>query len=126
MRPMLRLSVPPSMPAPRLARARAAVLLVTLTGCATSAPRVETVPTAALPLVDTGRAPSFPPLAPVTGSLVLRVVYPPDGATIAARDSTFIFGSVGSGDARLTINGIDVPVLPPTAQMLERSATINI
>ncbi len=40
--------------------------------------------------------PHFAPIAPVTGSLNIRVVYPPDGATIAARDSTFIFGSVGS------------------------------
>jgi len=48
----------------------------------------------------------------VVGRLDLRVVYPPDGATIAARDSTFLFGGLGTGDAQLTINGIDVPVLP--------------
>ncbi|MFP5356078.1 MAG: hypothetical protein ACLGIK_13175, partial [Gemmatimonadota bacterium] len=48
----------------------------------------------------------------VTGKLDLRVVYPPDRATLAARDSTFLFGSTGTGDARLSINGIDVPVNP--------------
>jgi len=40
------------------------------------------------------------------------VVYPPPNAVIAARDSNFIFGSVGSGDASLVINGVRVPVLP--------------
>ncbi|MEO7962601.1 MAG: N-acetylmuramoyl-L-alanine amidase [Gemmatimonadaceae bacterium] len=42
----------------------------------------------------------------------IRVVYPPAGATIAARDSTFLFGSLGNGDATLTINGAPVRVLP--------------
>ncbi len=51
-------------------------------------------------------------MARVTGRLDLRVVYPPDGATIGGRDSTFLFGSVGTGDARLSINGIDVAVNP--------------
>lgn len=42
----------------------------------------------------------------------MRVVYPPVGATIQSRDSNFIFGSVGSGKATLTINGVAVPVVP--------------
>src|SRR5690606_27005953 len=36
--------------------------------------------------------------------LAPRVTYPAADALIAARDSNFIFGSVGSADARLTIN----------------------
>lgn len=48
----------------------------------------------------------------VVGKLDLRVVYPPDRATVVARDSTFLFGSTGSGEARLSINGIDVSVNP--------------
>lgn len=82
-----------------------------LVGCA-QAPRV--VETATPPVIrgDSVAAPHFPPMARATGPLALRVVYPPDGATIVARDSTFIFGSVGNGDARLTINGATVPVLP--------------
>jgi N-acetylmuramoyl-L-alanine amidase len=43
---------------------------------------------------------------------VIRVVYPTPGQLVSSRDSNFIFGSVGSGDAALRINGIDVPVLP--------------
>lgn len=56
-------------------------------------------------------ATALPAVPRVLGRLAVRVVYPPDGATIAVRDSTFIFGSVGSGDAQLRINGRDVPVL---------------
>lgn len=78
--------------------------------CATSARGPAASPAAIV--VDSAAAPTFPPIARVTGKLDLRVVYPPDGATIVARDSTFIFGSTGTGDARLTINGIDVTVLP--------------
>ncbi|MBC7896195.1 MAG: N-acetylmuramoyl-L-alanine amidase [Cytophagaceae bacterium] len=69
----------------------------------------RTTPVAAEPSPATISLPAVPR---VLGRLVVRVVYPPDGATIAVRDSTFIFGSVGSGDASLRINGQDVPVLP--------------
>jgi N-acetylmuramoyl-L-alanine amidase len=48
----------------------------------------------------------------VLGRLDVRVIYPRPGATIQARDSTFIFGSSGSGDATLRINGQPVEVLP--------------
>jgi N-acetylmuramoyl-L-alanine amidase len=48
----------------------------------------------------------------VDGPLTIRVVYPPAGAVIQARDSNFIFGTVGSGKATLTINGASVPVAP--------------
>jgi N-acetylmuramoyl-L-alanine amidase len=48
----------------------------------------------------------------VDGPLAVRVVYPPAGALIQARDSNFIFGTVGSGKATLTINGTAVRVVP--------------
>ena len=48
----------------------------------------------------------------VDGPLELRVVYPPAGATVDAADSSFIFGSVGTGRASLTINGAPVEVRP--------------
>jgi N-acetylmuramoyl-L-alanine amidase len=38
------------------------------------------------------------------------VIYPHQDAVIETRDSNFILGSVGTGDARLTINGFSVPV----------------
>jgi N-acetylmuramoyl-L-alanine amidase len=40
------------------------------------------------------------------------VVYPDANQTILARDSNFIFGSVGNGRATLTINGAPVTVAP--------------
>ncbi len=42
--------------------------------------------------------------------LSLRVVYPTEGASIAAVESTFVFGNVSDPKARLTIDGRDVTV----------------
>jgi N-acetylmuramoyl-L-alanine amidase len=101
--------------APRVARLTG--VLVLLAGCAR----------------PTARAPLQPLPTPnvATGPLVLSVVYPrlegpPDSTqaaavehrvvaaestyVIQATDSTFIFGSVGRGDAELTANGHPVPV----------------
>lgn len=54
----------------------------------------------------------LPDMPHVTGALAPRVVYPVRNALVAARDSNFIFGSTGSGDATLTINGAPVDVHP--------------
>ena len=54
----------------------------------------------------------LPPIPLRTGALEVDVVYPPEGSTIAAVDSNFIFGSVGDGRASLTINGVPVLVEP--------------
>jgi N-acetylmuramoyl-L-alanine amidase len=58
------------------------------------------------------RAAALPAIPLVDGPLAVRVVYPPANAVVQARDSNFIFGTVGSGRASLTINGVPVPVLP--------------
>ena len=52
------------------------------------------------------------PIPPVTGPTRIVVQYPAEDATIEARDSTFILGSVGTGDATLSINGRPVKVWP--------------
>jgi N-acetylmuramoyl-L-alanine amidase len=57
-------------------------------------------------------SPKLPPVPPVTGPLAPRVVYPAANALLRARDSTFIFGSIGNGTASLTINGAPVHVWP--------------
>lgn len=103
-------------------RAPAAVLLgvcAALAACSSAAPGIPNP--APSPLVAiapdsaagdslvTGR---LPPVDSVIGPLALKVVYPSDGAVIDAGDSTFMFGSTGSGDARLTINGAPVEVAP--------------
>jgi N-acetylmuramoyl-L-alanine amidase len=54
----------------------------------------------------------LPPVAPVHGRLALRVIYPAPDAVIQLRDSSFLFGSAGSGDAQLWINGQPVRVWP--------------
>jgi len=54
----------------------------------------------------------LPPIPLVEGPLAPRVVYPQANQMIQSKDSTFILGSVGSGRARLTINGKEIPVKP--------------
>jgi N-acetylmuramoyl-L-alanine amidase len=56
--------------------------------------------------------PKLPPVPDVDGPLAIKVVYPPRNAVIESRDSNFVFGSVGNGNAGLTINGNLVPVWP--------------
>jgi N-acetylmuramoyl-L-alanine amidase len=61
--------------------------------------------------------PKLPPVPDVRGPLQISVVYPKPDQMLTARDSNFIFGSVGSGDAALEINGVPVPVWPNGAFM---------
>jgi N-acetylmuramoyl-L-alanine amidase len=46
------------------------------------------------------------------GPLAIKVVYPPAQHLIESRDSNFIFGSIGNGQASLTINGAPARVYP--------------
>jgi N-acetylmuramoyl-L-alanine amidase len=48
----------------------------------------------------------------VIGPISISVVYPKPDAVIQSRDSNFVLGSVGTGDAALSINGFPVPVAP--------------
>ena len=58
----------------------------------------------------------LPPVSEVDGPLAISVVYPPEGGPpLGAADSTFLFGSVGSGRATLTIDGTPVGVAPDGA-----------
>ena len=66
---------------------------------------------APVPQPSAGPTP-LPPMPHVTGRLEIKVVYPTPNALVQARDSNFIFGSVGNGDATLTIDGASVPVKP--------------
>ncbi|HKU62820.1 MAG TPA: N-acetylmuramoyl-L-alanine amidase [Gemmatimonadales bacterium] len=91
-----------------------ALAAVLLAGCASSHP--PTTPGPAAPAArETPRSepPGGLPAPPrVQGPLALRVAYPAPGARIEARDSTFIYGSLGTGDATLTIDGAPVRVWP--------------
>jgi N-acetylmuramoyl-L-alanine amidase len=79
----------------------------------TPAPVPAPVVRAALPPAN----PKLPPVPDVRGPLQINVVYPKPDQMLTVRDSNFIFGSVGSGDAALEINGVPVPVWPNGAFM---------
>ena len=57
-------------------------------------------------------APPLPSIPLVDGPLAPKLVFPEANQAISVRDSNFIFGSLGSGRATLTINGAAVPVAP--------------
>jgi len=61
--------------------------------------------------------PKLPPVPEVRGPLQISVTYPRPEQLLTVRDSNFIFGSVGTGDAALRINGVAVPVWPNGAFM---------
>lgn len=58
------------------------------------------------------RRSALPPIPHLTGPVRLRVEYPDSMQLVAVRDSNFLFGSVGTGDAELTVNGRPVAVEP--------------
>jgi N-acetylmuramoyl-L-alanine amidase len=73
---------------------------------------VWTVAAAALGRTSIGQSPRLPPVPSVHGPLAIRVVYPAPTDQVEVEDSSFIVGSIGDGDATLTINGRRVPVAP--------------
>ncbi|HVF41228.1 MAG TPA: N-acetylmuramoyl-L-alanine amidase [Gemmatimonadaceae bacterium] len=104
-------------------RFRNFALVSTLSIAAACAPRVQPVPApvpvpvpppapvvAKAPIPEVN--PALPPVPHVTGPLEIKVVYPPANQTIQSRDSNFVFGSIGNGDAGLTVNGVLTPVWP--------------
>ncbi len=95
-----------------LARCRLAVAL--LLGSAGGCGGRPVEPALPLPSrVDSAMASTALPAVPeVRGPLVLRVAYPPPDATVQVRDSSFLFGSAGTGEARVSINGHPVRVWP--------------
>ena len=54
----------------------------------------------------------LPPVPRAQGPLAISVVYPAATDIVDAGDSSFLFGSLGTGDATLTVNGAAVPVWP--------------
>lgn len=103
----------------------AALCSTLLSGCASTAARPAS-PTAAstdrraAAAITAGgpalspRVPNgLPPVPVVRGAaLDVQVRYPADNQVITSRDSNFVLGSLGSGDATLLINGVSVTVAP--------------
>jgi N-acetylmuramoyl-L-alanine amidase len=73
-------------------------------------------PSQAVPMTNPGVDPpirnALPPVPPRDGPLRIDVAYPAEGAALTTADSNFIFGTVGTGRATLTINGAPVEVAP--------------
>ena len=102
------------MPTPRPTPPRATLAVLALLAplaCAGPTPAPATLP-GATPAATTAHAPPLPPVPAVDGPLAIRVVYPQPNQVVTSRDSNFIFGSVGSGRASLTVNGVPARVYP--------------
>ena len=94
-------------------RARIGITISTLAGviaCGGS-PSPVTTPTPVTPPGPVAARP-LPPVPPVDGPLDIKVVYPTPSQVLTSKDSNFIFGSIGSGQAALTINGVPARVYP--------------
>lgn len=81
-------------------------ILALLAACA-PASRVERTPARPVEVID-----ALPPIPDADGALEIDLVYPRASALKPDADSTFLFGSVGTGEAELTINGIPIAVAP--------------
>jgi N-acetylmuramoyl-L-alanine amidase len=101
-------------------------LVGTIGGCARPMLFPDPPPAGVTPAVAAEHPVATAPAAPVgippvpavrDGLLRPRVVYPVRDQLVAVRDSNFIFGSIGSGDAELTINGTPVSVQPNGAYL---------
>ena len=93
----------------RPARAALAIVLASVSACSTAATGTATAPAPA-PAART--APPLPPIPLVDGPLAIDVVYPRENQVVTSRDSNFVFGSIGSGKAALTVNGVPARVYP--------------
>ncbi|MDB4950721.1 MAG: N-acetylmuramoyl-L-alanine amidase [Gemmatimonadetes bacterium] len=110
-------TIRPIRPLPLAARAAAAVVVLAAGACR-PAPAPAPGPTPPPAPASVAAAPVYvahgalPPIPTVDGPLRIRVVHPGLDDPRPAVDSTFVFGSVGSGSAALTINGTPVAVAP--------------
>jgi N-acetylmuramoyl-L-alanine amidase len=80
--------------------------LLLLAACA------RTVVPVAAPAPERAGPPALPAVPAVDGPLAIRVQYPAPNQVITSRDSNFVFGSIGSGRATLSIDGHPARVYP--------------
>ena len=78
-------------------------------GAQQAKPKPKPKPVAAPLDPNRGRLPAVPL---VTGPLALNVTYPAKGDVVSTNGYSFLLGSTGTGNARLTINGDSVKVWP--------------
>jgi N-acetylmuramoyl-L-alanine amidase len=104
-----------------------ALLSLSLAACNPPAPSTGPAPADTLriggppPGAGTGRierlvyqpvSPALPPIPAADGPLAIRVVEPTSGTQRPRAERSIIYGSIGSGQAALEINGTAVPVAP--------------
>lgn len=97
-----------------ISRTAALALLAFVAALATACagtPKPAPTPAPTAPATAEPEHVGLPPIERVSGApLAIRVISPDANQSLGRLDSTFVFGSVGSGDATLTINGRPVPV----------------
>jgi N-acetylmuramoyl-L-alanine amidase len=99
-------------------RARLALALpFAVAACSGAGSRTGQPAPAPEPFPGVPAASPLPPVPQVDGPLAIKVVYPLANQVVTSRDSNFIFGSIGSGRATLTINGVRARVYPNGAFM---------
>lgn len=102
-----------------------ALLSLSVAACAPSGPSTGPAPADTLriggPGAGAGRiqrlvyqpvSPALPAIPAVNGPLAIRVIQPGSGSARPRTERTIIYGSVGTGQAALEINGTAVPVAP--------------
>ena len=92
----------------------ACALLLSLLAACGGGSAVSSSPAASPAEATVARAPApvaeLPDIPAAAGPLDLRLTYPRLGAVQPDADSTFLFGTTGTGNARLTINGTRIPL----------------
>lgn len=121
------------MPNPRSAAVLAGLVFVLACAAPPAPPGPGPVPSPGTPGFAPEPAPStghFPPVPVVTGPLGIVVTYPSPTDLVDARDSTFLFGSIGTGNATLTVNGQPARVWPNGAWLawiaIPRDSVLNL
>ena len=97
---------------PILLRSVLALPFLAALACGGATPAPESAP-APLPTAAPKRVSAPPPLPDVPlvdGPLAVRIQYPAPNQQLTSRDSNFIFGSIGSGRAALSVNGVPARV----------------
>src|SRR5688500_9349113 len=78
--------------------------LLAATGIVASCARPAPAPPAEPVAAPVDSVPVLPPIPLAADSLMIRVQYPAAGSLVDARDTNFIFGTVGNGRASLSID----------------------
>jgi len=100
------------MPLPRPVRTALVLTLALASACTSTSSTANPAPAPAPSPAAPSHAPPLPPVPAVDGPLAINVVYPRENQVVTSRDSNFVFGSIGSGRATLTVNGVPARVYP--------------